>query len=255
MTTLNVQQLRLFRDQGYVHLPGAVALGAVDEALHAINYRLGQGIDPAELPIYRARSFCPELVRSSVIFDLYRRSAVPAIVESLIGAAHPITSSQIALRFPDRKSAPALLDPHIDGMYTPTNGVPAGRIYNFTMLVGVALSDVPVPWSGNLTVWPGTHLQYEEYFRVHGPESLLRGMPPVRLPDPVQLTARAGDAFLLHYQLAHTAAPNFSPHVRYAVYFRVAALGNAECWRTVLTDIWAEWPGMRRLETDGLPRA
>lgn len=247
MTTLNVQQLRHFHDQGYVHLPGAVAPDVVDEALHAINHNLGQGIDPAELPIYRARSFCPELIRSSVILDLYRRSAVPAIVESLIGAAHPVVSSQIALRFPNRKSAPALLDPHIDGIYTPTNGVPSGRIHSFTMFIGVALSDVPGPWSGNLTVWPGTHRQYEEYFRVHGPESLLHGMPPVRLPDPVQLTARAGDAFLLHYQLAHSAAPNFSPHVRYAVYFRVAALGHAERWRTVLTDIWAEWPGMRRL--------
>jgi len=93
---------------------------------------------------------------------------------------------------------------------------------------------------------PGSHLLYEEYFRAHGPETLLTGMPPVRLPDPLQLTARAGDVFLAHYLLAHTAAPNFSPHVRYAVYFRIAAVANSLHWREAMTDAWREWPGMRR---------
>ena len=58
-------------------------------------------------------------------------------------------------------------------------------------------------------------------------------MPEVTLPDPVPVTGRAGDAVLCHYQLAHTAGPNTSPHIRYAVYFRLeqcttaASIGNA----------------------------
>jgi hypothetical protein len=245
MTTLSFEQAARFREQGYLHLPGAVASDVVDAALHAINHSLGNGIDPAELPIYRSRSFCPELLRSRAILDLYERSSVSALMSSLVGAVNPISSGQIALRFPGRLDAPAVLDPHLDGMYTPSNGVTKGKIHSFTALVGVALSDVHGPWSGNLTVWPGTHAQYEEYFRAHGPESLLHGMPPIRIPEPVQLTARAGDAFLLHYQLAHTAAPNFAPHIRYAVYFRVTVPGHDARWQEAMTDVWLEWPGMR----------
>lgn len=251
MNTLTAEQVAWFREQGYLQLHAAVPPEVVNDALRAINRSLGQGIDSADLPILRARSFCPELTRTAVMLDVYRRSIVPAIAAELIGEVYPIQTSQIALRFPLDNSAPAILDPHLDGMYTPTNGVPAGRIHSFTMLVGIALSDVTGPWSGNLTVWPGTHLLYEEYFRTQGPESLLQGMPPIRLPDPVQLTARAGDAFLVHYQVAHTAAPNFSPHVRYAAYFRVVAEVHDARWRAAMTDVWAEWSGIRRRSTDG----
>ncbi|HEX6970994.1 MAG TPA: phytanoyl-CoA dioxygenase family protein, partial [Limnochordia bacterium] len=100
------------------------------------------------------------------------------------------------------------------------------------------------PFSGNLTVWPGTHRLYEAYFREHGPEALLNGMPPIELPEPVQLTGRAGDVVLCHYQLAHGVAMNVSPHVRYAVYFRLT-YSERQDWRAPMTDIWLEWPGMR----------
>src|SRR5678815_1227883 len=80
-----------------------------------------------------------------------------------------------------------------EGMDSPHNGVPFGEIRNFTMLVGVFLSDVTGPYSGNFTVWPGTHTIFEEYFREHGPMSLLDGMPKVEMPQPVQLNVKAGD--------------------------------------------------------------
>jgi len=115
------------------------------------------------------------------------------------------------------------------------------------MLIGVALSDVSEPFAGNLTVWPRTHHLYEQYFREHGPEALLQGMPPVTLPEPVHLTAKTGDVMLCHYELAHTAAPNASPHVRYAIYFRALHVDHDQQWKQAMTDIWMEWPGMRSL--------
>ncbi|WP_051343673.1 hypothetical protein [Alicyclobacillus herbarius] len=104
-------------------------------------------------------------------------------------------------------------------MHTPTNGVPKGTIQNFTMLVGVYLSSVRQENAGNFTVWPGTHRIFEKYFREHGAESLLDGMPKVDMPKPLQLMVEPGDVVFAHYELAH--APNISPNVRYAIYFRV----------------------------------
>ena len=194
-------------------LPGAVPRELVDAALRAINASLGdEGIDPAQLATFRARSYCPELQRSSAITDLVQASDVWSLAESAIGPGQvqPVDSGQIALRFPSTEpTGPP--HPHLDGMYTPTNGVPKGTIRNFTALVGVVLSEVPHADMGNLTVWPGSHLQYEQYFRERGPEALLEGMPDVPLPEPLQLTGQPGDAVLCHYQLGHGIAANTSP--------------------------------------------
>jgi ectoine hydroxylase-related dioxygenase (phytanoyl-CoA dioxygenase family) len=95
-------------------------------------------------------------------------------------------------------------------------------------------------------VWPGTHRLYENYFRQHGPEALLEGMPPVQLPEPVMLKGNAGDIVMAHYQLAHTAAQNISPNVRYAIYFRLLHVKHNDQWKEAMTHIWLEWDGMRK---------
>jgi phytanoyl-CoA dioxygenase PhyH len=234
-----------YRD-GYIHLADAVPRRLVERALAAINQSLGRGIDPAKVETYRSRSFCPELQTSPVITDLLYGGAAWDVAESLVGAkrlSRPGTG-QIALSFPT-EGRPDKLHPHLDGLYTPTNGVPRGEVLSFTALVGVMLSDVPAPASGNLVVWPGTHQLYEDYLRKRGPDSLLEGMPDVTLPEPVPVTGRAGDAVLCHYQLGHTAGPNTSPHIRYAVYFRLEHVQHGRQRWECLTDIWREWPGVR----------
>jgi len=130
-------------------------------------------------------------------------------------------------------------------MYSPTNGVKEGTIGNFTALVSVLLSDVPEPNSGNFTVWPGTHRIFERYFQEYGPESLLKGMPQVPMPDPVQITGKAGDIVLVHYQIAHGVTPNASPNVRYAIFFRLSHVDHEANHWSCMTDIWLEWEGMR----------
>ena len=87
-------------------------------------------------------------------------------------------------------------------------------------------------------------------FRKHGPKSLTFGVPNVPIPDPVMITGEPGDVILTHYQMAHCAAPNVSPHIRYAVIYRLyhvrrpdddPGMGDA------LTDIWKEWEGLSEL--------
>jgi hypothetical protein len=234
----------LHRD-GFVPVPAAVPTDLVARALRAINRSLGQGLDPRRLETYRAQSFCPELRDERVITDLLYAGAAWRIAESLLGSGRvkEPRSGQIALGFPT-EGEPSAPHPHLDGMYTPTNGVPRGQVRSFTMLVGVMLSDVPAAACGNLVVWPGTHHVYEEYFRRRGPRALLDGMPDVPLPAPVPVTGRAGDVVLCHYQLAHAAGPNTSPHIRYAVYFRLEHVDHGRQRWESLTDIWREWPGL-----------
>jgi len=235
---------------GYVTVPGAVPRELCEAALRAINESLGRGLPPEDLPRFRARSFCPELQRERVITDLLVRSPAFALAESLVapGRLERPGTGQIALSFPDPQ-ATGRLHPHLDGLYTPANGVPKGSVLSFTMLAGVLLSDVLQPSAGNLVVWPGSHRLYEDYFRRHGPQSLLEGMPSVPLPEPAPVTGRAGDLVLCHYQLGHAAGSNTSPHVRYAVYFRLKHVGHDRHRWECLTDLWREWPALAGMAT------
>jgi hypothetical protein len=243
---LTTAQKQTLYDDGIVKLPGIVPTELVNAALRAINGSLGsEGIDPDRLVTFRSQSYCPSLQRSSAITDLLHASPLWEIAESAIGegAIAPVSSGQIALRFPSA-DPPREPHAHIDGMYSPHNGVPQGEIRNFTALVGVFLSDVTTSYAGNFSVWPGSHRQYEEYFREHGPDSLLNGMPDVKLGVPEQVTARAGDAALVHYQLGHGIAGNASPNIRYAIFFRLSHVDHESVRWECMTDIWREWAGM-----------
>jgi hypothetical protein len=243
---LNADQREALLRDGYATVPGVVPAAPLAAALTAINHSLGQGLPPADLPVFRSRSFCPELQRAPVILDLLRTTPAWLLAESLLGEGRveAVRSGQIALAFPQTEP-PEAPYPHLDGLHTPTNGVPAGEVRSFTLLVGVILSDVAGPGAGNLTVWPGTHRRYESYFRDNGPKSLLGGMPPIALPDPVEVTGSVGDVVLCHYQLAHAVGANTSPHVRYAVYFRLKSRGHDGRRWECLTELWKEWPGLR----------
>ncbi|MCB0061925.1 MAG: phytanoyl-CoA dioxygenase family protein [Caldilineaceae bacterium] len=246
---LSYAQKQEFYEKGYIKVPGVIPQVMVDAAVRAINASLGEGMDPAAVPIYRSRSFCPELQREQVITDLFNKTPALTLAESLIGQGKikEIGGGQIALRFPTLQDPPSPPRPHLDGMHSPNNGVPAGTIRNFTMLLGVALSDVTTTYAGNLAVWPGTHHIYERYFQEHGPLALLNGMPPVEIPEPVQVMAKAGDIILAHYQLAHGVTPNTSPHPRYAIYFRLHHVEHEQNGHDTMVDIWREWDGVQAL--------
>jgi ectoine hydroxylase-related dioxygenase (phytanoyl-CoA dioxygenase family) len=246
---LSYAQKHAIYERGYVKVSGVVPKVMVNAALRAINHSIGEGMPAEAMTTMRAQSYCRELQGAPVITDLLNKTPAWSLAESVIGEGNikPVRGAQIALRFPTMQDPPSSPHPHLDGMHTPTNGVPYGTIQNFTMLLGVVLSDVPEPFSGNLAVWPGTHHLYEQYFREHGWESLLKGMPPVDMPEPEQLTAQAGDVVLCHYQLAHGITANLSPNIRYAIYFRLHHVEHDTYSKQAMTDIWLEWPGMHEI--------
>lgn len=245
---LTLAQKRFFYEQGYIVLPGVIPPAMVRAARRAINHSLGdRGMNQSDLSTLRSQTYCKEVTNQPVIVDLFQRTPAIDAAESLVGKGKlkPTGSGQIALRFPTLADPPGKPWPHVDGMYSPHNGVPEGVIQHFTMLASAILSDLPEPDIGNFTVWPGTHRLFEAYFREHSPQILLEGMPKVAMPEPVQIIAKAGDVVLTHYQLAHSVAPHTGPDIRYAIFFRLSHVDHAQIGWRCMTDIWAEWEGMR----------
>ncbi len=172
----------------------------------------------------------------------------------------------------DEEEAPYTVPPqwsdwwHIDGFPSlkGTNTNRLGVVVNFTLLLGILLSDVRDEHCGSLTVYPGSHQLIGQYISQlpGGMSKLLDGagfeglerfrraiMNDVRFPPAQQLRFNAGDIVLAHYALAHAIAPNCSPNVRYCVYFRLhhAAHPIDTPRPEALANIWLEFEGVHEI--------
>ncbi len=244
-------QLRDFHEDGYIIIRGAVAPVAVREGLRAINHSLGhEGIAFDDLPKFRAKSYCPNVQGTPAITNLFNQSPLLPLLDSMLGEGNTqqVSRGQIALRFPAAElQKKRTFGGHLDGIGTGTNGIEVGKFSRgFTALVTVLMHELPEPFAGNFTVWPGSHLVAERFFQEATPEVLRQGMPELQLTrEPVQITGKAGDAVITHHQLVHGAAPNFSHNIRYAVIFRACHREVKQINTDAMTDIWREWDGVR----------
>jgi len=248
---LTQKQKLHFHEEGYVVIKGVVPRVMINRALHAINHSLGEeGMNKEDLPTLRAQSYCKELRNEAVLTDLFNRTPIMPLAESLMGKGDvlPIGGVQIALRFPRPlgEDAPPPRG-HLDGLGSGLNGSAKGTYKRgFSGLAVLMLSDLPDVNSGNFTVFPKSHRTFADYFKEHGYEILTDGMPRIDLPDPpVMITGQAGDVVLTHHQIVHTAGPNVSPHIRYAA---ITRLRHKDCEKNgsdAYIDIWREWPGVR----------
>ncbi|MCW2935698.1 MAG: phytanoyl-CoA dioxygenase [Actinomycetia bacterium] len=148
---------------------------------------------------------------------------------------------QIALNIPPYSHRPGR--PHIDAASPEPTGEPISG--TFTLLAGILMTDQLTDNSGNLWVWPGTHLTHATYFREHGPH-LFCAYPPIDLPEPVQVKGGAGDLLLAHYLLGHNIGGNYeSERTRRALYFRISALDHASHRSEFLQDPWHDYAPIR----------
>jgi hypothetical protein len=105
---------------------------------------------------------------------------------------------------------------------------------------------------GNLAVYPGTHRTIAEYIKAHGTASLRSGLlGKIEMPEAVQITGKAGDAVVCHYQLAHDKEQNLSHLIRYMAYWRLWHVDAEKRQPEGLTDIWMEWPSIAALSQAG----
>jgi hypothetical protein len=238
----NTWQLRLKRG-GYAHFRGLCPDALVAAARAAIDADLAINYDPARQIEYDQLSYCPTLRRTPVLMALLEQSGIAAKLDDAIGFDRlDYHHAQIALRRAHNAPTAEPPAPHIDGLPSPHNGVPADvLVLNFTALIGVYLSPTRQEFAGNFTVWPGSHHLLERHFREHGVETLRGGMPRIPLGTPLQLMTEPGDIVLCRYQLAHTAAVNVSDCDRYAVYFRLWLKDIDERRWDLMTNIWDGW--------------
>ncbi len=228
----------------------AVPQEKLRKALRAINHSIGTvGKTGADANAFRGDSLCFELRRSELLLDLFHDTQVQELAEDLLGPAKvkPLTEVQIAPIFPLQvdKAAPPLSG-HLDAVGTGTNDSPVGSyVRDFTLIVVIYLVDVLEPYSGNLTVWPGSHVESRGFFRTHGHEILTRGDPFIPIAaKPKMLTGKAGDVVLSHHMLQHVGGPNTSPHVRHAVIGRMAHVNVGELGYGGFTNMWQEFEGI-----------
>eukprot|EP01125_Pyxidicula_operculata_P015729 TRINITY_DN5364_c1_g1_i1.p1 TRINITY_DN5364_c1_g1~~TRINITY_DN5364_c1_g1_i1.p1 ORF type:complete len:521 (-),score=83.35 TRINITY_DN5364_c1_g1_i1:80-1642(-) len=295
---LSYDQKMQFYNLGYLHIPNVIPKNILHPALRAINRSIGNPESPNPLQVPRSISSCPELMTSKVLTDLLNNTNALTYAEQLIGRTNRTMGCQIALRYPGdnclkqtaQKFAGGLLQNpiiggvfnqllggddeesnyvplpnwedhwHIDGFPDAIKGLKTGEVRNFTMLLGILLSDVEEDNWGNLTVFPGSHHLLESFFRVNEilKGTTFEGIQIVKesvkhqMPQPLQLKGKAGDIFLCHYQLGHAIAPNLSPNIRYAIYFRLHSHRHAhetpkpEC----LTNIWIDYEGIQDLRSN-----
>ena len=159
---LTNEQKDSYHTNGFLVLKRAVDREFVKLAKKAILSDLGRsGIPPGEIGQYQAQSWVPHLraddVRSQILIDVFRHSALVPALSSLINDPSPyLHTPQVALIFP-KLDGPRTLGKgaHIDGIPTPTNGLPYGKIYGFNSLIGIALSEQREDFCGNLVVYPG----------------------------------------------------------------------------------------------------
>jgi len=195
-------------------------------------------------------------------------ATVTRLLEQLLGVGCVGDfGAQVALRFPgirdDLVAGGAAVRAHVSGSDWHTDGLRQGKKHPFSLLVGVALSDMVGPDQGNLCVWPGSHIFSQTHSRwpdakFRRPGGWDRGDGP--LPDlgqPVQLRLRAGDLVLAHSELAHCGGPLLGPDIRYMTYFRV----KHRDWRSMheasqfREDMWCDFQGLRTALNGELPAA
>ncbi|ETL96016.1 hypothetical protein L917_06297 [Phytophthora nicotianae] len=249
---LSESQRRSFMQNGYLQIRGAVPLPLANAALRRINHDLGIPGNMIDGGVEGAIKLAGKTSNSDVILDLYYLSDVSKYVEALVGIDQvvPPQGAQIALRFPElgEPREPLGTEWHTDGMRQ-------GHLHPFTLLAGIALSNVPEPLCGNLTVFSGSHMSLHSRLTADGK---LRGHDDEcykadsvwgdgTLPDlgtPVQLLAARGDLVLAHPNLAHRGGLNFSPDIRYQVYFRIKHKRLNELQQDCITDLWADLQGL-----------
>ncbi len=136
---------------------------------------------------------------------------------------------------------------HLDGYYTPTNGVPEGTVDKFSLGTILYLNHVE-PRAGGFTLFPGTHRQAAEYFKTHALPSLKGGNANAYdifdMPEAVEVTGPPGTACFWHGQLVHTGSQNYGKEIRLALIGRLRRIDNDDILFESPDDIWEYYEGI-----------
>ena len=251
MPTLDVDQLRSFARNGYLVVPGVVSDGLMAAADDEID-ELVATVPPADGPDGSApgrHGWFPSVARLPRCDELLRRSGALSIAEELVAPYaldHRFDHIQIATTVPPYSHVPG--GPHIDN-----HGPDGDSPESFTVLAGVLLTDQDVPQSGNLWIWPGSHLAHSRLFHERGTRILKHTgghvtmlEPPFPIGEPEELHGRRGDLLLAHFLTGHNGGGNTADQTRRTIYYRLATPGHADRWESTFLDPFVEYQPVGR---------
>lgn len=250
---LTDEDLRTFAAQGFLVIGDVVPeplLAAADLEIDGLI----EAMDPHEgnrgpgpnlwFPPRARLPRCDEVLRSSPALAIADELVAPGHLD------HRFDHIQVATTVPPYSHIPG--GPHIDG-----HGPGFDPPESFTMLAGVFLTDQTAHQSGNLWVWPGSHMAHSALFHERGSKVLLQSgghstllNPPLQLGAPVEITGRRGDLLLAHFLLGHNKGGNLADHVRRTIYYRLALDDHPSRWEQTFLDPWTEYPRVRAAVAD-----
>ena len=238
---LTDEQIDEFAERGFVIVPQVVPDDVLASAARRIDDLVAA--DPPPAGQTGSHFYFLETKDEPALLAPVTGSTAFGLAEELAGAGTLETpwQVQVALNIPPYSHRPGL--PHIDAANAePTDEPIRGT---FTLLAGILMTDQLTENSGNLWVWPGTHLSHATYFRDHGPQ-LFCAYPPIGLPEPEQVKGRAGDMLLAHYLLGHNIGGNYeSEQTRRALYFRISDVDHESHRSEFLQDPWLDYQPIR----------
>ncbi|MBA8930635.1 ectoine hydroxylase-related dioxygenase (phytanoyl-CoA dioxygenase family) [Kutzneria viridogrisea] len=249
-----------FRQDGYLVVPNVLSAAQIAKARRALaemerseTHTLQKG-DVEALREGRGgyyiwhQSFIRQESRS--LLDLYTETGIGKLADQLLRSDIPSTQprvAQVVVTVPPWPGHGPQRVPHFDGpMLIPGTWEPT----SFSLLAGVWLTQHELSSSGNLLVWPGTHLRFGEYLAERGADSIADTdamhegpYPKIELGDPVPVTVAAGSVYFAHYLLAHEAGKFIDPtgDRRETVYYRLNAERHESNWRQAVTEPLSEF--------------
>ena len=253
---LTDEHLRAFARDGYLVVPGVVdeaLLAAADEEIDELVATRPPNMDAGEVRDGHApgrHGFSYDADSLPRCEDALRRSGALAIAEELVAPHtldHRFGHTQIATTVPPYSHIPG--GPHID------NHAPGDHVQeSFTLLAGILLTDQTASQSGNLWVWPGSHLDHSRLFHERGTDALRSTWGHVTMLDPLfpigparEVFGSRGDLVLAHFLLGHNGGGNMQSWTRRTIYYRLAVPGHADRWEQTFLDPWTEYEPVRRV--------
>ena len=245
-TELGEQDKTFFKENGYLVKQDTLSEAQVDAALDEIWKHIeADRADPESW--FEAGPVFPKCGETQPMLDLLYASPIHAMAEQLVGTdlTRPNTFGP-KLNFPSGETEWSAPGGHLDGYYTPTNGVPEGTVGRFFVGVTLYLSHQR-PTGGGFTVWPGTHLQAAQYFRTN---SMLKPKggnvkDVFDVPEPVEITGPPGTVCFWHGSLVHAASKNCRNEIRMCLITRLNRHNHEDILFEFPENPWEYWPALQ----------
>lgn len=239
---LTAANLQWYFDQGYVTCEQIIPRPLVSAALKIINFWLGQYPLP-QVDLVGNVELRGEITTDQSVLSLFYDSPLVHIAQKLLGEGNisPCLEASISLRYPQLgdslPSSGPIKNSELGGKRWFIDGpVNCSEINAYSILFAVPLSATEDSFEGNLCVFPEGHAKtfemLRELHRNHGDEKFTGienfnihdelDMAKPDIGEPKQLFMKPGDVTMVAGM--HTPrrdAPNYSPNIRYMVYFRV----------------------------------